>query len=105
MLSFNNDQEFFNWLLSVEFREGQFSEGETLYMLKRFREEYRKIEGKKRSLENEVLFLTNKLDAASKENESLTSRMKIVDCKNQVLLSKFKDGLSFWERLTGKVKY
>lgn len=105
MLSFNNDQEFFQWLLTVEFREGQFSEGEMLYMLKRFREEYRKIEGKKRSLDNEVIFLTNKLDAATKDNENTVTRLKIIDCKNQVLLDKFKNGLTLWERLTGKVKY
>ena len=41
MLSFNNDLEFFNWLMSAEFRENQYSEQELLYMLKRFREEYR----------------------------------------------------------------
>jgi hypothetical protein len=105
MLSFNTDQEFFNWLLTTDYREGQFSEGEIIYMLKRFKEEYRKLEGKKRSLEHNNLFLTNKLDVSFKENESLVQKMKIIDCKNQVLLAKFKNGISFWERITGKVKY
>jgi len=105
MLSFNTDLEFFNWLMSADFREGQFSEQELLYMLKRFREEYRKVEGRKKGLENEMFNHSKKNDNLEIELDKLKKDMHITMCKNQVLIDRFKNGLSFWERVTGKVKY
>ena len=105
MLSFNNDLEFFNWLMSAEFRENQYSEQELLYMLKRFREEYRKVEGKKKSLENDVYNNVKRYENLEIDLQKLKNDLHITMCKNQVFVDRFKNGLSLWERLTGRVKY
>lgn len=105
MLSFNSDKEFFSFLMSTDLREGQFSENELHYMFKRFRDEFRKIEGMKKSLEYDLFNQQKKTDSYEAEIIKLKNDMHFLDCKNKVLLNKFKDGLSFWERLTGKIKY
>lgn len=105
MLSFNSDQEFFNWLMITELKEGQFSENELLYMLKRFREEIRRVESKKTNISNDLFNQQKKYSELEQELEKAKSEKHFLDCKNKVLLNKFKDGLTFWERLTGKVKY
>lgn len=105
MLSFSNDQEFLNLIMTTELREGQFSENELLYMMKRFREEVRKYESRKTSLSNDLFNQQKQNESLEKEIEKLKQEKHFIECKNKVLLNKFKNGLSFWERLTGKVKY
>lgn len=105
MLSFNSDREFFSWLISNDFREGQYSEGELLYMLKRFKEEYRKVEGTKRGLENDITNLNKRAETDESEIKDLKKQIEFLNIKNQVLLKKFSKGLTLFERLSGRVKY
>lgn len=105
MLSFNSDKEFFTWLVNTEFREGQFSEGELLYMLKRFREEYRKVEGTNRSLNNDIFNFQKAQEVNDANITTLNEQINFLNCKNKVLLDKFSKGLTLKERLTGKVSY
>lgn len=91
--------------MTVEIRENQHSEAELIYMLRRFREEYRIMEAKKRAVEHELGLNNQRKEIANTEIEKLKAQNKFLESKNQILLNKFKTGFGIWERITGKIKY
>ncbi len=105
MIDKTNTQSTLHFLMNAEFiTERGYSYGELLNYLITFQTYYRECYTQKEHYEKELIHLNQTLEFVKDRIINSDKLLKEKEDENRFLITKIDRRLSFWERLTGKIK-
>ncbi len=105
MIDKNNTQSTLHFLINADFSpERGYSYGELLLFLKTFQSYYRDCYTKKEKIEQELNYKNTTFLQIENRIIDIEKLFKEKENQNIFLLSKIDRKLTFWERITGKIK-